>query len=61
MVSTRSYPRTAATMAKATPVLPLVGSTRVVTPGLMSPRFSASSIKLAARNGQRMIKACHDV
>jgi len=38
------YPRAAATMASAMPVLPEVGSTRVVLPAVMSPRFSASSI-----------------
>lgn len=31
----------AATMARAIPVLPEVGSISIVLPGLMSPRFSA--------------------
>jgi hypothetical protein len=33
MVKISWYPRAAATNAKPMPVLPLVGSTRVVTPG----------------------------
>jgi hypothetical protein len=37
-------PRAAATIASATPVLPEVGSTSVVLPGVISPRFSAASI-----------------
>mmetsp|Transcript_21180 Transcript_21180/g.73075 ORF Transcript_21180/g.73075 Transcript_21180/m.73075 type:complete len:269 (-) Transcript_21180:2-808(-) len=44
MVKIREYPLDAATMASAMPVLPDVGSTKVVTPGVMSPRFSASAI-----------------
>ena len=44
IVSTRSYPFAAATIASAMPVLPEVGSTRVVSPGVISPRFSASVI-----------------
>mmetsp|Transcript_8328 Transcript_8328/g.21495 ORF Transcript_8328/g.21495 Transcript_8328/m.21495 type:complete len:290 (+) Transcript_8328:313-1182(+) len=39
-----SYPFAAATMARAIPVLPDVGSTSLVTPGLISPRASAPSI-----------------
>mmetsp|Transcript_19278 Transcript_19278/g.53476 ORF Transcript_19278/g.53476 Transcript_19278/m.53476 type:complete len:219 (+) Transcript_19278:678-1334(+) len=46
MVSTRSYPLAAATMARPMPVLPEVGSTKVVFPGEMSPLFSASLIML---------------
>lgn len=46
MVRTMSYPSAAATIAHAMPVFPLVGSTRVVTPGLICPRFSASLIML---------------
>mmetsp|Transcript_36416 Transcript_36416/g.96037 ORF Transcript_36416/g.96037 Transcript_36416/m.96037 type:complete len:335 (+) Transcript_36416:495-1499(+) len=44
IVRIRSYPLAAATIARAMPVLPDVGSTIVVTPGVMSPRFSASVI-----------------
>jgi hypothetical protein len=44
IVRMRSYPRAAATIARAMPVLPEVGSTSVVLPGVMSPRFSASLI-----------------
>mmetsp|Transcript_6942 Transcript_6942/g.21996 ORF Transcript_6942/g.21996 Transcript_6942/m.21996 type:complete len:247 (-) Transcript_6942:327-1067(-) len=44
MVSTSLYPLAAATMASPMPVFPEVGSTRVVSPGLMSPRRSASVI-----------------
>src|SRR5580698_2411378 len=38
------YPFTAATNARAIPVLPLVGSIRMVSPGLIRPAFSALSI-----------------
>jgi hypothetical protein len=48
MVKTSLYPRAAATMANPIPVLPEVGSTSVVVPGAMSPRFSASRIMLLA-------------
>mmetsp|Transcript_16919 Transcript_16919/g.43747 ORF Transcript_16919/g.43747 Transcript_16919/m.43747 type:complete len:329 (-) Transcript_16919:35-1021(-) len=44
IVRVMSYPLAAATIASAIPVLPDVGSTSFVTPGLMSPRFSASAI-----------------
>ena len=43
MVSMSLYPRAAATNARAMPVLPLVGSIRVVSLSMV-PRFSASSI-----------------
>src|SRR5262245_43963883 len=43
MVSTRRYPRTAATSARPMPVLPLVGS-MIVPPGRKSPSRSACSI-----------------
>ncbi|CSC52951.1 Uncharacterised protein [Vibrio cholerae] len=46
MVRVNLYPRAAATNARATPVLPLVGSTNS-TPGLSLPCFSASQIILA--------------
>mmetsp|Transcript_21906 Transcript_21906/g.50541 ORF Transcript_21906/g.50541 Transcript_21906/m.50541 type:complete len:279 (-) Transcript_21906:95-931(-) len=42
------YPLEAATIARPIPVLPDVGSTRVVLSGEMSPRFSASEIMLRA-------------
>lgn len=48
MVSLSLYPRAAATMANPMPVLPDVGSTKMVLPGTMSPRFSASRIILRA-------------
>mmetsp|Transcript_68331 Transcript_68331/g.182035 ORF Transcript_68331/g.182035 Transcript_68331/m.182035 type:complete len:258 (-) Transcript_68331:106-879(-) len=48
MVSFSLYPLAAATMASPIPVFPEVGSTRMVFPGLMSPRFSASVIILRA-------------
>jgi hypothetical protein len=41
IVSTRSYPRAAATKASPTPVLPLVGSISVVLPGAILPSASA--------------------
>src|SRR5262245_37890460 len=44
IVSTHSYPFTAATKASAIPVFPLVGSTITVSPGVMSPSRSAASI-----------------
>ncbi len=44
MVRMSLYPLTAATKARAMPVLPLVGSIRIVWPGLILPDFSASSI-----------------
>ena len=43
MVSTHRYPRAAHTIARAIPVLPLVGSTTMVS-GLIRPAFSAASI-----------------
>ena len=43
MTSTMRYPRIAATIASAMPVLPLVASIRV-SPGLISPRASAPRI-----------------
>lgn len=48
MVSLSEYPLEAATMASPIPVLPLVGSTKMDLPGVMSPRFSASVIMLNA-------------
>mmetsp|Transcript_27370 Transcript_27370/g.76770 ORF Transcript_27370/g.76770 Transcript_27370/m.76770 type:complete len:265 (+) Transcript_27370:447-1241(+) len=42
------YPLLAATMANPMPVFPLVGSTRMVLPGVMSPRSSACVIMLSA-------------
>ncbi|VEU38254.1 unnamed protein product [Pseudo-nitzschia multistriata] len=48
MVRIRSYPLEAATMANPMPVLPDVGSTKTVSPGLMSPRSSAWVIMLRA-------------
>mmetsp|Transcript_82105 Transcript_82105/g.166247 ORF Transcript_82105/g.166247 Transcript_82105/m.166247 type:complete len:335 (+) Transcript_82105:284-1288(+) len=48
MVRIMSYPLEAATMARPIPVFPEVGSTRTVSPGLMSPRASASLIMLRA-------------
>mmetsp|Transcript_9945 Transcript_9945/g.20715 ORF Transcript_9945/g.20715 Transcript_9945/m.20715 type:complete len:261 (-) Transcript_9945:3-785(-) len=48
MVRMRSYPLEAATMASPIPVFPEVGSTKIVSPGVMSPRASASSIMLLA-------------
>src|SRR4029453_9172508 len=47
MVRMRRYPRTAQTIARPIPVLPLVGST-TVAPGLSTPRRSASSIMATA-------------
>src|SRR5262245_9716924 len=44
IVRMTSYPFTAATNASAMPVLPLVGSTIVETPGSISPSRSATSI-----------------
>ncbi len=44
IVTISRYPRAAATKAKAMPVLPLVGSTRMDTPGVMMPARSAASI-----------------
>src|SRR5262245_12621594 len=44
MVRITSYPLTAATNASAMPVLPLVGSTIVDTPGSIRPSRSAASI-----------------
>ena len=44
MVRMRVYPLRAATNARAMPVLPDVGSTRVVRPGAMRPAASAASI-----------------
>ena len=43
MVSTHRYPRAAHTMARAIPVLPLVGS-RMIVSGLIRPACSAASI-----------------
>mmetsp|Transcript_15471 Transcript_15471/g.31949 ORF Transcript_15471/g.31949 Transcript_15471/m.31949 type:complete len:260 (-) Transcript_15471:176-955(-) len=48
IVRIRSYPFEAATMANPIPVFPEVGSTRTVSPGLMSPRSSACVIMLRA-------------
>src|SRR4029453_12442228 len=47
MVRMRRYPRTAQTIARPIPVLPLVGST-TMAPGLSTPRRSASSIMATA-------------
>jgi hypothetical protein len=44
IVRMSSYPLAAATIASAMPVFPDVGSTSVVTPGMMSPRSYASLI-----------------
>ena len=44
MVKTSLYPRAAAMKASAMPVLPDVGSTSVVLPGVIKPLRSASSI-----------------
>mmetsp|Transcript_57218 Transcript_57218/g.136435 ORF Transcript_57218/g.136435 Transcript_57218/m.136435 type:complete len:388 (+) Transcript_57218:348-1511(+) len=60
MQSTSSYPRAAATMASATPVLPEVGSTRVVSPGLISPRFSADSIIASPMRSFTELHGCID-
>ncbi len=50
MVATNLYPRAAQTMASAMPVLPEVAST-IVSPGLISPRASASrTIASASRS-----------
>ena len=48
MVKMSLYPLLAATMANPMPVFPDVGSTKVVTPGAMSPRCSAMLIMLRA-------------
>lgn len=45
MVRIHLYPRSRAMKASAIPVLPDVGSTRTVLPGVMRPCFSASSIR----------------
>ena len=51
MVSTTSYPRAAPIIAMPIPVLPLVGSTKTLRPGAISPRASAASIMfIAARS-----------
>jgi hypothetical protein len=44
MVKTSLYPLVAATKARAMPVLPEVGSTKVVRPGAQRPAASAASI-----------------
>ena len=48
MVKMSLYPLVAATMESPIPVFPDVGSTRVVFPGIISPRCSAMVIILSA-------------
>jgi len=46
IVNMHLYPRSRAMKASAMPVLPLVGSTSIDSPGVIRPFSSASSIKL---------------